>query len=62
MQGITYVLIEEHDSSRLIKKINAMLVAGWRLQGGIAFNADSKLYLQAMIIVESDFELIKSVE
>lgn len=57
MSGVTYILIEEHDSTRLIKKVNAMIVAGWRLQGGIAFNADSKLYLQAMVMVESDFDI-----
>lgn len=52
MRGVTYILLEETDSTRLIKKINAMLVAGWRLQGGIAYNADQQLYLQAMVIYE----------
>ena len=48
--GLTYILIEESDSTVLIKKINAMLVAGWRPQGGIGFNAVNHLYLQAMIM------------
>lgn len=52
MRGITYILLEEHDSTRLILKVNAMLVAGWRLQGGIAYNADNQLYLQAMVMFE----------
>ena len=52
MRGITYILLEEHDSTLLINKINAMLVAGWRLQGGIAYNADQQLYLQAMVMYE----------
>ena len=59
--GITYILIEEHDSTVLIKKINAMLVAGWQLQGGIAYNADNRLYLQAMIMNEKDFILNKII-
>ena len=59
--GITYILIEEHDSTVLIKKINAMLVAGWQLQGGIAYNADNRLYLQAMIMNEKDFILSKII-
>ena len=50
--GMTYILLEEKDSTQLIKKVNAMLVAGWYLQGGIAFNADKGTYLQAMVITE----------
>ena len=49
---MTYILIEDRNSTELIKKINALLVAGWELAGGVAFNADQKLYLQAMIIRE----------
>lgn len=47
---MTYILVEDKDSTRLIKKINAMLVSGWILQGGVAFNAINGLYLQAMIM------------
>jgi hypothetical protein len=47
---VTYILIEETDSTILIKKINAMLVAGWQLQGGIGFNSIKQVYLQAMIM------------
>lgn len=49
---MTYILLEEADSTRLIKKVNAMLVAGWVLQGGIAFSATKNLYLQAMVMIE----------
>lgn len=49
---MTYILIEEHDSTRLIKKVNAMLVAGWQLQGGIAYSASKDLYLQALVMIE----------
>lgn len=49
---MTYILIEEADSTRLIKKINAMLVAGWLCQGGIGYNARNGLYLQAMVMIE----------
>jgi hypothetical protein len=49
---VTYILIEDRSSTELIKTVNALLVAGWQLAGGIAFNADQKLYLQAMIITE----------
>ena len=49
---MTYILLEDHDSARLIKKVNALLVAGWCLQGGIGFNAINGLYLQAMVINE----------
>lgn len=48
----TYIVIEEKDSTRLINKINAMLVAGWQAQGGVAFNAVAGLYLQAMVMDE----------
>lgn len=48
----TYLLLEDKDSTQLIKKVNALLVAGWQCQGGIGFNAVSSLYLQAMIIDE----------
>ena len=47
---MTYILIEEEDSTMLINKINAMLVAGWKPQGGISFNPIKHLYLQAMIM------------
>ena len=47
---MTYILIEDHDSTRLIKKVNALLVAGWYCQGGIGYNAIKGLYLQAMVI------------
>lgn len=50
--GLTYILIEEKDSTILIKKINAMLVSGWRPQGGIGFNPVKSLYLQAMVMIE----------
>lgn len=50
--GITYILLEEKDSAILIKKINAMLVAGWRPQGGISYNTVKHLYLQALVIIE----------
>lgn len=49
---MTYILIEEHDSTRLIKKVNAMLVAGWHLAGGIGYNAKDGLYLQALVMIE----------
>ena len=48
----TYILLEDKDSTQLIKKVNALLVAGWQCQGGIGFNAVNSLYLQAMIIDE----------
>lgn len=47
---MTYILIEDLDSARLIKKVNALLVSGWQLQGGIGFNAIKGLYLQAMVM------------
>lgn len=48
----TYLLLEDKNSTQLIKKVNALLVAGWQCQGGIGYNAISGLYLQAMIIDE----------
>ena len=48
----TYILLEEKDSTQLIKKVNALLTAGWQCQGGISFNAINGLYLQALIIDE----------
>lgn len=50
MGNSTYIIVEDTDSSRLIKKVNAMIVAGWHSQGGIAFNAVKSLYLQAMVM------------
>ena len=47
---MTYIILEHKDSTQLIKAVNAMLVSGWRLQGGVAFNALSGLYLQALYI------------
>lgn len=47
---MTYIIVENKDSTQLIKAVNALLVAGWRLQGGVAFNAISGLYLQAFYI------------
>ena len=47
---MTYIVLEDLDSARLIKKVNALLVAGWSLQGGVAFNALKGLYLQAMVM------------
>jgi hypothetical protein len=49
---LNYILLEDHDSALLIKKVNALLVAGWQCQGGIGFNAVKSLYLQAMVIGE----------
>ena len=49
---MNYILIEDVNSANLIKKVNALLVAGWVCQGGISYNADKKLYLQALIIGE----------
>lgn len=47
---MTYIIVENKDSTQLIKAVNALLVAGWRLQGGVAFNAIRGLYLQALYI------------
>lgn len=47
---MTYIIMEDTDSTRLIQRINAMLVSGWELQGGVAFNAIKGLYLQALIM------------
>lgn len=47
---MTYIIIENPNSTELIKAVNALLVAGWQLQGGIAFNAIKGLYLQALFI------------
>lgn len=47
---MTYIVIENPNSTELIKTVNAMLVAGWRLQGGVAFNTIKGLYLQALYI------------
>jgi len=46
----TYIIVEDKSSSELIKKVNAMLVAGWSPLGGIAFNADKGLYIQALLM------------
>lgn len=51
--GITYLLIEENDTVVLIKKLNALLVAGWRPQGGISYNTNKHTYLQAVVMIES---------
>lgn len=47
---MTYIIVEHEDSTKLIKMVNAMLVVGWRTQGGVAFNAIKGLYLQALTI------------
>lgn len=47
---MTYLIVENKDSTQLIKVVNALLVAGWRLQGGVAFNAIKGLYLQVLYI------------
>lgn len=49
---MNYILLEEADSTILIKKVNALLVSGWQCQGGIGYNAVNCLYLQAMVISE----------
>lgn len=49
---MNYIVIEDKDSTQLIKKINALCVAGWRPQGGIAYSSGKDLYLQAMVIEE----------
>lgn len=49
---MNYIVIEDKDSTQLIKKINALCVAGWRPQGGIAYSNSKDLYLQAMVIEE----------
>lgn len=49
---MNYIVIEDKDSTQLIKKINALCVAGWRPQGGIAYSSRADLYLQAMVIEE----------
>ena len=54
MSNFTYIVIEDHDSSRLIKKVNAMIVAGWHMQGGVAFNAVNGLCLQAIVMYFSE--------
>ena len=50
---MTYLLLEESDSSILIKKVNALLVAGWLPQGGISYNTSKHLYLQALVMIEA---------
>ena len=49
---MNYILLEEHNSTQLIKKVNALLIAGWVCQGGISYNPTKQLYLQALIIDE----------
>lgn len=47
---MTYIVLENKNSTELIKSVNALLVAGWRLQGGVAFDAIHGYYLQALYI------------
>lgn len=47
---MTYIILERHSSTDLIKMVNSLLVAGWQLQGGVAFNTIKGLYLQALYI------------
>jgi hypothetical protein len=47
---MNYIVLEDVDSTELIKKINALCIAGWRPQGGIAYANDKSRYLQAMVI------------
>jgi hypothetical protein len=47
---MNYIVIEDRDSTELIKKINALCVAGWLPQGGIAYANNRDLFLQAMVI------------
>ena len=47
---MTYIIVENKNSTQLIKAVNALLVSGWRLQGGVAFDAIHGYYLQALYI------------